>query len=125
MKRSLVPMLFVAACCAADAADNKSSPASTDKAGSAPVRATIAPGKIHEECRRLEAGDARRYRWKSDSTVDFNIHFHKGPEVYYPVKRDGIRGDAGSFTAKTGEDYCWMWTARDKPVKLEGHIESK
>jgi len=61
----------------------------------------------------------------NDNAVDFNIHYHDGPEAFYPVKRDGMRGDGGSFVAKIGQDYCWMWTARDKPVKLEGRIESK
>jgi hypothetical protein len=35
-----------------------------------------------------------------------------------------MRADGGAFTAKSGEDYCWMWTARDKPAKLEGRIEA-
>ena len=80
---------------------------------------------MHEECARLKAGEKRDYYWKADNAVDFNIHYHDGPEVFYPVKRDGMRGDGGSFAAKIGQDYCWMWTARDKPVKLEGRIESQ
>jgi hypothetical protein len=88
-------------------------------------QATLEPKKMREECVRLEKGDTRRYLWKSDAPVDFNIHFHRQTEVFYPVKRDGMRGDGGTFTAKTGEEYCWMWIARDKPAKLEGRIETK
>ena len=87
--------------------------------------AALEAKKMHEECARLEAGEKRAYSWKSDAPLDFNIHYHHDPEVFYPVKRDAMRGDAGTFTAKTGEDYCWMWTARDKPAKLEGRIEGK
>ena len=54
--------------------------------------------------------------------VDFNIHYHRGDEVFYPVKRDAMRGDGGTFSAKTGEDYCWMWTARETTTKVEGRI---
>lgn len=87
------------------------------------VQVSLEPGKIHEECLKLPAGGKRRYHWKSDAPVDFNIHYHRGEEVFYPVKRDGMRGDGGTFTAKTGEDYCWMWTARNAPTKVEGRIE--
>jgi hypothetical protein len=80
---------------------------------------------MHEECVKLQAGEKREYYWKADNAVDFNIHYHEGSEVFYPVKRDGMRGDGGSFSAKKAQDYCWMWTARDKPAKLEGKIEGK
>jgi hypothetical protein len=87
--------------------------------------ADIEPKQLHEECVKLEAGEKRTYYWKADNPVDFNVHYHEGPEVFYPVKRPGMRGDGGVFTAKVAQDYCWMWTARDKPVKLEGRIENK
>jgi hypothetical protein len=85
--------------------------------------ASLERGGEHEECVRLEAGQSRRYYWRANGPVDFNIHFHHGDEVSYPVKREAMRGDGGTFTAKAGEDYCWMWTARDRPVKLEGRIK--
>ena len=87
-----------------------------------PFAATLGAKAMHEECQRIEAGDKRVWSWKSDVPVDFNIHFHHDPEVFYPVKREAMRGDGGTFIARTGEDYCWMWTARDKPAKLEGRI---
>lgn len=86
------------------------------------VDVTLAPKKVHEECARVEAGESRRWHWKSDAPVDFNIHYHRGNDVFFPVKRDGMRGDGGTFKARTGEDYCWMWTARDAAAKVEGRI---
>ena len=85
----------------------------------------LGPGQMHEECLRLDPAEKRRYYWKSDAPLDFNIHYHRGPEVFYPVKREGMRTDGGTFEAKAGDDYCWMWTARDKSARLEGRIESK
>ena len=70
-------------------------------------------GAVAEECLRLEAGRSRAFEWTSDVPVDFNIHFHKGDQVSYPVKADGQKKGRGRFTASAGEDYCWMWTARD------------
>ncbi len=86
------------------------------------VNVTIAAPGIHEECQRVEAGQKRRYHWKASAPVDFNIHYHHGDEVFYPVKRERMRGDGGTFAAKTGEDYCWMWSAKE-PAKIEGRIE--
>ena len=86
---------------------------------------TLAPGEIHEECMKLAPGDKRGYYWKSAAPVDFNIHFHDGDQVTYPIKRDAMRGDGGAFTAKIAQDYCWMWTARDKAAKVEGKVDSK
>jgi hypothetical protein len=88
-----------------------------------PFSVAIEPRQLHEECAKLQAGDKRKYYWKADGPVDFNVHYHVDKEVFYPVKRDGMRGDGGTFTAKIAQDYCWMWTARDKAVKVEGRIE--
>jgi|SRR5688572_2819547 hypothetical protein len=96
--------------------------ASPAKSNDLAVEVNLAPRKVHEECARMEAGESRRWHWKSTAPVDFNIHYHRGEEVFYPVKRDGMRGDGGTFTAKSGEDYCWMWTARDATAKVEGQI---
>src|SRR6266851_7279748 len=88
-----------------------------------PFAMTLEATRSHEECVRIEAGAKRRYHWKSDAPVNFNIHYHRATEVFYPVKSAGLRRDGGTFAAKTGEDYCWMWTARDKPAKVEGRLE--
>jgi hypothetical protein len=88
------------------------------------VKAALDGGAIHEECQRLEAGAKRSYQWSASAPVDFNVHYHHGDEVFYPVKRDAIRRDSGTFTAKTGEDYCWMWSAKNK-VSIQGNIETK
>ena len=114
MKR--LPMTLATALCALAAA------ASGKPADPVAVAFTLEPKKVHEECMRLEAGQSRKWHWKSDQAVDFNIHYHRGNDVFYPVKRDAMRGDGGSFTAKTGEDYCWMWTARERAAKVEGAI---
>ena len=116
MKRLAPVMILLAAAAAAEGAKQDSWK---------PFSVTLEAKKMHEECIRLEKGDKRRYHWKSDAPVDFNIHYHKQTEVFYPVKRDGMRGDGGTFNPKTGEEYCWMWTARNAPAKVEGRIEVK
>jgi hypothetical protein len=86
------------------------------------VKTALEPKKVHEECATLQAGETRKYQWKADVAVDFNIHYHKGKDVFYPVKRDMARGHNGTFKAKAAEDYCWMWTARDVAANIQGTI---
>ena len=86
---------------------------------------TLAPGQSHEACTTLAKDDSRAYHWKSDAAVDFNIHYHDGDKVLSPVERKGMRGDGGTFKARSAQEYCWMWTARDKPAKVSGAVESK
>ena len=111
MKRLLLPLALCAA------------PALAADSTSQPFNVSLESKKIHEECVKLEAGGKRKYYWKADGPVDFNIHYHEGKDVFYPTKRDAMRGDGGVFTAKIAQEYCWMWTARDKTVKIEGRID--
>ena len=99
--------------------------AAAESTSSQAFATTLAPGQSHEACAKLAQGDSRSYHWKSDAPVDFNIHYHDGDKVSMPVERKGMRGDGGTFKAKVPQDYCWMWTARDKPAKLSGAVEGK
>jgi len=84
--------------------------------------ATVGPGGEHEECVKLQKGETRRFEWSSNAALDFNIHYHDGTEIFYPVKRDSVMKDKGTFKAKVEQNYCWMWTAKT-PAKLDGKIE--
>ena len=110
------PTALIVSLCAATAM------AAEAPAGATRVAVTLEPGKVHEACMKLESGERRRYEWKSSTGVDFNVHYHKGSEVAYPVKRDAARSWRAGFVAKTTEEYCWMWTARAKPAKIDGWI---
>jgi len=85
---------------------------------------TLEPRKMLEFCDKLAAGEKRRFHWKSSAAVDFNIHYHEGNEAQYPVKRDAMRGDGGTFTARTEQEYCWMWTARNAKARVEAQVET-
>ena len=83
--------------------------------------ANVSAGGVHEECMKLAKDESRNYEWSSNAAVDFNIHYHEGPEVSYPVKKDGVQKDKGTFKAKIAQEYCWMWTAKT-PAKVDGQI---
>ena len=73
---------------------------------------TIAPGKFTEVCTRLGAGSEVQWAFTADAAVDFNIHYHVGDRVEYAAKTEGSRRAAGTTTASSPQDYCWMWTHR-------------
>jgi hypothetical protein len=81
----------------------------------------LKPGGMHEECVKLAKDESRHYEWASNSALDFNIHYHDGSEVFYPLKKDSVAKQKGTFKAKVAQDYCWMWTAK-APAKLEGSL---
>jgi hypothetical protein len=82
---------------------------------------TLPPGGVAEECVRLEPGRSRAFEWTADGPLDFNIHFHSGAKVTYPVKLANQKQGRGKFTASAGEDYCWMWSAKFT-TKLTGTL---
>src|SRR5512147_1103703 len=68
-----------------------------------PFAHSIPPRKIAEECFKLPAGKAIGYAFESSAPVDFNIHYHVGKDVVYPVKRDQVRQAVDRFTAPSDE----------------------
>jgi hypothetical protein len=77
---------------------------------------TIRPRQIAEECVKLAAGQSITYSFEATAVVDFNIHFHKGDEVVYPVKHDLVRRGDDRFAAGSAEDYCLMWTNKTSEI---------
>ena len=70
---------------------------------------TLKPGKAHEKCMSLVPEQKIEYRFESTAKVNFNLHYHKGEQVYYPVKLDRTDGESGRYEAKAKETYCLMW----------------
>jgi hypothetical protein len=95
---------------------------STSSGNTHAFSATVNPGGVHEECVKLAKDESRRYEWSSTTATDFNIHYHEGPEVFYPRKKDNVTKDKGTFKAKIAQEYCWMWTAK-APARIDGRIE--
>ncbi len=69
----------------------------------------VAPGKIAEACGKLPAGAAVQWRFSASGPLDFNVHYHQGKAVTYPVKQTASAGANGSLRGAVDEPYCWMW----------------
>jgi len=90
-----------------------------------PFTHTLKPGDIAEDCVKMKAGQSREFDWTSDAPVDFNVHWHEGDKVEYPVKIDKQWKGKGRFTAERDQDYCWMWTGRkDKGAVVIGTFKA-
>ncbi len=88
-----------------------------------PFAHSVRPRGIAEECVKLAAGQSIAYTYEASASVDFNIHFHRGDEVSYPVKRDQVERGEDRFTAPSAEDYCLMWTNRTlQMVTVKGQL---
>ena len=80
-------------------------------AGEFAVELDIAPKKIKELCVALRKGQSVAWSFSGDGPTAFNIHYHVGAEVTYPVKSDSVVSDRGALVVEVDQDYCWMWRA--------------
>jgi hypothetical protein len=83
---------------------------STLRANSGKV--TLAPFEFRERCFNLVAHDAISYRFSATPPVDFDIHYHDGLTIRFPVRLPVRRTDKGQFMAKEKRSYCLMWFNR-------------
>jgi hypothetical protein len=80
----------------------------------------IEAGKIEEPCFALAMVDRLEYSFTSDGPLDFNLHYHEGQGVYFPVEMKAVSTHAGTFISTGSRKYCLMWTNRGE-VALELH----
>jgi hypothetical protein len=76
----------------------------------APFSHTIEPRQIAEECFKLPARQTIGYSFEATGPVDFNIHFHRGTDIHFPVQAEQVRRADDRFTAPSTEEFCLMWT---------------
>lgn len=82
-------------------------------------RAEVAPGGFAEVCGKLARGAAVRWAFEAAGPLDFNIHYHQGEKVVFPVQRAGAAKGAATLKVKLDQDYCWMWTNKgSQPLVL-------
>jgi len=96
-------------------------PVTWDVQGEFSKNVSVKPGRFVELCEKLPAGAKVSWRFEADAALDFNVHFHQGNDVSYPVKQDQATRAQGVLEAPGAQDYCWMWVNKAKggsPVNL-------
>ena len=81
-----------------------------DPAGRFETTMNIAPGKFAEVCGSLTKGQSVAWSFKGNNPTNFNIHYHEGKQVVFPVQQDGLSDAQGKLQVNLTQDYCWMWT---------------
>jgi hypothetical protein len=85
------------------------------------IDAALKPKGIHEECFPMKPAEEVRVNFDASKPVDFNIHYHMGDKIFYPVEQKGIAKWQGTFRAEKDDVYCLMWTnTATEPVWLKG-----
>ena len=85
----------------------------------------LAPGSIEELCFELGAGRGVRYQFDAEAPLEFNLHWHRGNEVLYPLRSGAVQRRAGVFVSERQEAYCLMWTNRTKrPTRLRARVDT-
>lgn len=80
---------------------------------------SLAAGDFAELCSKLETGQSVAWSFEAGAELDFNIHFHQGNEVMYPVKASAVQSLADTLAVSLNQTYCWMWSnTGDSPVQL-------
>ena len=74
------------------------------------IEALVKAKGIHEECFPMTLSDEVRVSFESSRPLDYNIHYHKGDQIFYPVDLKGIAKWQGVFKAEKDDVYCLMWT---------------
>ena len=81
------------------------------------------PGRFFEPCMEMTVGQALHYKFKSNDNLRFNIHYHVGDDVEYPIKANADRG-SGKYTPVIDQNYCLMWkNMTSAPVSLSGNYD--
>lgn len=70
----------------------------------------LRPQKIKEACFLLKQGQNVTFKFNSEFPLDFNLHFHQGDKVSYPLKFQSVATVTESFTAEVEANYCLMLT---------------
>ena len=84
--------------------------ADDSRAGS--LAETIDAGDVHELCLVLNRDQSLDYTFTATQPLAFNIHYHAGNEVFYPVAEHRAAVGEAVFVAESEQEYCLMWTNR-------------
>ena len=69
----------------------------------------------------MTVGQALHFKFKSNDNLRFNIHYHIGDDVEYPIKANSY-GASGKYTPVIDREYCLMWkNMTSAPVSLNGN----
>ena len=86
-------------------------------------RLEILSGASEEWCFEARSGDLIVYRFEADAQLVFNLHYHDGDAIRYPVPAHPSAAEKGQLRVPSSNGYCVMWTNEgDAAVNLTADI---
>ncbi len=83
----------------------------------------IDPSGVYEDCADVRVGQVIKYSFSTSMPVNFNLHYH-AEKIYYPVEKNGIASDSGTYEPEKEDIYCLMWTnPQSQAVSLKYNFE--
>ncbi len=58
----------------------------------------------------MAAGEEIRYAFRSEQPVAFDIHYHDGFTIQYPLRTKEVAKTSASFVAELDQSYCFLWS---------------
>ncbi|PXF63140.1 energy transducer TonB [Kangiella spongicola] len=84
------------------------------------VLVTTHQNDIGEICPEMNAGQTLSFDFKSNNEVEFNLHYHEGEKVSYPIEPHKVTSLQQSFEAPIKQTYCLMWKGlSEEPAKIK------
>jgi len=85
---------------------------------------TIFPYKSKEKCFLLKAGEKVSFSFNANLAVNFNLHFHQGKQVNYPIKYQMVKTLFKDYTSESENTYCLMWkNSKSHKIQLTYQIK--
>lgn len=75
----------------------------------AATEVSIETAQVHEYCLPANSGSVLKYKFQSDQLLRFNVHYHEGQAVTYPVPTRATKQDTGELIIGKTREYCLMW----------------
>lgn len=74
---------------------------------------SLAPYEFQELCYDLTPEDEIAFEFLSDLPIAFDIHYHDGLRIRYPVRLPGLLAYSGRFSPDRAQSYCLLWLNRN------------
>ena len=75
---------------------------------------------IGEICPEMDEGQTLDFEFESNHEVEFNLHYHEGEKVSYPIEPQKLNSLNKAFKAPIKQTYCLMWKGLSEvPSKIK------
>ncbi len=75
--------------------------------------------QIAEICPELKTGQTLNFQLDASLPILFNLHYHQGKKVAYPIPEKNLTKINQQFTAPVDNTYCLMWKTHLDKTKVK------